>query len=322
MGFGPDGNGSVVTDGNLPDAVRRVGVRTMAEWLATGLSRWRFEKLVETGSLVRIRYGVYATAVTVKEAKRDPRLQHAVRATAARAATGRDSVASHQSAALLHGVALLGKPRPEQVTLTRSAGTRKGRPSGSGTVLHVADLPAGHVTACLGVPVTTVERTVADIARTTSFMSGVVSADHALHWDKTTKAEITKVLARYPHWPGAAKAKRVIEFADDRAESPLESCARVVFDQHGLPPPQLQAHLGGDRYIGRVDFYWPEYRTVAETDGDLKYRGQAEALAHLERDQLLRAAGFRVVHITWYQLFGEQDKIINWIHRAFRGEIS
>ena len=153
-------------------------------------------------------------------------------------------------------------------------------------------------------------------------MSGVVSADNALYREKTTKADIGRVLAQCERWAGVEQARRVLEFADERAESPLESCARVVFAQRELPPPMLQADLGGDRYIGRVDFYWRQYYTVAEADGDLKYDGKAEALAQLERDQLLRAAGLRVIHFTWYQLFREQDKVIHWIRQAFAGKIS
>lgn len=310
-----------MTVGNLPEAVRRVDVRTLAEWLAVGVSRRKLQALVRAGELVRVRYGVYATARAMRETRHDPRFRHAVQVAAARAATGRDSVASHRSAALMHGIALLGKTPPDQVTLTRPRGADKERFQRTGIVLHAADLPGSHVTSYRGVPVTTAARTVADLARSGSFMSGVVSADNALYREKTTNAQIGDVLAGCGRWPGVEQARRVLEFADELAESPLESCARVVFAQRDLPPPALQVDLGGDTYIGRVDFYWQRYYTVAEADGDLKYDGRAEALAQLERDQRLRAAGLRVVHFTWYQLFGEQDMVINWIQRAFAGRI-
>ena len=65
----------------------------------------------------------------------------------------------------------------------------------------------------------------------------------------------------------------VVEFTDQRAESPLESIARVALRDCGLPPPDLQVWLGGVvEPGGRVDFYWKRYRTVAEVDGDLKYQ--------------------------------------------------
>ena len=64
----------------------------------------------------------------------------------------------------------------------------------------------------------------------------------------------------------------MVDFADALAESPLESIARVVFRDCGLPVPSLQAWLGGTTEpVGRVDFYWKKYRTVAEVDGAIKY---------------------------------------------------
>jgi hypothetical protein len=265
-----------------------------------------------------MRRGVYATSAALAWAKRDAKFVHAVQVAAAWAGTGRNSVASHQSAALMHGISLLRRPPPAQVTLTRPPGLRAGRPSGDGIVFHAAELRKSHVTRLHTVPVTTVARTVADLARTTSFMAGVASADNALYRNKTTKAAVTKVLTVCKQWPGVERARQVVEFADGRAESVLESCARVVFAEHGLPAPDLQVDLGGERYVGRVDFLWPAYCTVAEVDGALKYEdnGRARAVEQLERDQLLRAAGFRVVHITWQQLFYEQQKVIRWIRPA------
>jgi Protein of unknown function (DUF559) len=236
-------------------------------------------------------------------------------------AADRRAVGSHQSAAQVHGIDLLGNKPSADLTLTRQPGARPGRPAPSDIVFHAARLPDEHVVTYLGVPVTTVARTVVDLARTVSFMAGVASADSALYREKTTKAELEEVLAACAKWPGSARARRVVKFADARAESVLESCARVVFAEHGLPPPELQADLGGERYVGRVDFYWPQYRTVAEADGAVKYNTRQRAVDQLERDQLLRAAGFRVVHFTWQQLFREGRRVVMWIQRAFRGDI-
>ena len=310
-----------MTDGNLLVAVRGEHLAGTGEWLAQGLSRRQFQALVDAGRLVRVRFGVYATESLLTKARRDPRLRHGVTVAAAQVATGRDSVASHESAALIHDVALFRAPPAGQVTLTRLPGARKGRPSAGGVVFHAAALPAGQVTSYHGVPLTTAARTVADLARTASFMAGVVSADGALHEAKVTKAELAEVLATCAKWPGVEQARKVAAFSDQRAESPLESCARVVFAQHGLPTPDLQVELGGDRFVGRVDFYWPEYATVAEADGALKYVNRNRAVDQLERDQELRAAGFRAVHFTWNQLFKEQLRVIGWIKSAFRGEI-
>lgn len=280
------------------------------------------QSLIRRGLLVRMRYGVYATASALDASEKNPAHRHALVVAAARAATGTDAVASHESAALMHGIQLLKMPSADIVSLTRGPGTHCGRQTPTGLRLHAAGLPPDHVTTKFKVPVTTAARTVADIARTSSFMAGVVAADSALHRGKTTRQEIRAVLDGCQQWPGASQAHNVAEFSDERAESVLESAARVVFAEHGLPAPDLQVELGAERFAGRVDFYWREYQTVAEADGEVKYKTSATSIAQLERDQLLRAAGFRVVHFTWQQLFREQLLVISWIKQAFRGELS
>jgi len=129
----------------------------------------------------------------------------------------------------------------------------------------------------VGLPVTTAARTVVDLARTLEFRVGVVAADSALHQRLVTKADLLAEIADCPRWRGIRRAAEVVEFADGLAESPLESIARVVFRDRGLPAPQLQAWFGaGFEGSVRVDFYWPRYRTVAEVDGALKYRDRCE----------------------------------------------
>jgi hypothetical protein len=64
----------------------------------------------------------------------------------------------------------------------------------------------------------------------------------------------------------------VAGFADPRAESPLESISRLGMHDHDLPAPESQVEIWVDgRLIGRVDFYWDEYRVIGEADGWGKY---------------------------------------------------
>lgn len=59
------------------------------------------------------------------------------------------------------------------------------------------------------------------------------------------------------------------------------------------------------------------YLTIAEADGLLKYADTRRATDQLERDQLLREVGYKVVHFTWRQLFREPDRVVAWIKDAF-----
>ena len=73
-----------------------------------------------------------------------------------------------------------------------------------------------------------------------------------------------------------------------------------------------------DEIIGRVDFLWRKYRTVAEADGALKYERPARALAQLNRDARLRVAGFEVVHFTWPEITRVPAQVVDAIRTAFR----
>ena len=150
----------------------------------------------------------------------------------------------------------------------------------------------------------------------------MVSADSALRRKLTTKAGLETVLSTCARWRGARRATEVMEFADGRAWSPLESIARVAFSQSGLPPPELQVWLGGTAEpIGRVDFYWRRYWTIAEVDGALKYADPGRARAQLRRDSMLREDGFEVVHFTWEQITRTPQAVAASIRSAFgRGQ--
>ncbi len=291
----------------------------IADWRRTGIPPGRLRALIASGHLVAIRRGAYATRGALAEAAENPPLRHALDVAAVRALRGHSGVASHQSAAVLHGARLLTAPTEGAVTLTVPPGKRTGGYARSGVTCHMADLPEEHITRLYGLPVTTAGRTVVDIARTSPFMEGVVVADSALHERYTSKSDLRRVLASCAHWRGTATAKTVIDFANEFAESPLESCARVIFHEQGLPPPELQAHIFGHSgtLIARVDFMWQQHRVIAEADGLLKYDSAQTAIKELARDRLLREAGYEVVHFTWKELFTEPERVINRIREAF-----
>jgi len=242
--------------------------------------------------------------------------EHVLRAAFAAVRAGPGSVVSHRSAAVLHGIDLIGSPG--DVTLTGPAGS--GRKGSAGVHCYTTALAAEHVTNAHGVPVTIVARTVIDLARTMTFADGVVAADSAIRRRLTTKPELSAVLATSPGRRGAALAARVIDFATGLAESALESIARVAFAEQGLPASRLQvwiAATNGD-VIGRVDFYWEQHKTIAEVDGAVKYNDDpSRARAQLRRDKGLREAGYEVVHFTWAEITTRPEEAAASIKAAF-----
>ena len=306
-----------MTQSDIPDTVRRPLVGSTAKWLEAGITPRQLRALARSGELVRVRRGVYATRNAAVWAMDDPRRGHALRVIAATSSVGPDSVASHQSAALILGLDLV-KPAPKDVvTLTRPPSRRCNRPSSSDITFHNGVLPPDHVTVCLGAPVTTAARTVVDLARTMPFIEGVAAADSALRLGLTGKPELRRVADSCVRWPGVDQARRTVSFADGRAESALESCARVVFHESGLEPPELQVTIRASGFVFRADFCWARQRTIAEADGMAKYEDPRRARDQIRRDRLIRDQGYKVVHFTWRELFDTPDVVVGRIRKAF-----
>jgi Protein of unknown function (DUF559) len=302
----------------VPDSSRLAGIVKAGELLAAGLSWPGLRSLVRRGVLVQVGWGVYAPAEPAAVAARGPAGKYALRAAAALTAVGPAAVASHHSAALIHGLDLFGR-QAAAVAVTRPPGVSGSRTARPGICLHIAALPAGHVTVRSGVPVTSVARTAADLARTSSFQAGVTVTDSALRGGTVSEAELHAVLTTCGRWPGIQRARQVVAFSDARSESVLESISRVAFHDQGLPPPVLQAWVGdAGEVIGRADFLWRAHRTIGEADGAIKYADPSRAMAQLHRDARLRQAGFEVVHFTWDEIIREPDQVAAWIRAAFR----
>ncbi|HXS64571.1 MAG TPA: DUF559 domain-containing protein [Streptosporangiaceae bacterium] len=302
----------------LPHSRRLAGILTAAELLRAGVTPSDLKILLGRGTLMPVGHGIYARTALANQVKAAKGGSTALLLAAAVTAAGPEAILSHRAAATLHGLQLLRRARSDAIDVARPPGTRGSKTARPGTRMHVAAIPAGHRTMVSGIPVTTVARTVIDLARTTPVRDGVVTADSALHGRQTTKNELYAVIGACRGWPGIARARQVADFSDGLAESAFESIARVAFHDAGLPPPELQAEVGGDgRVIARVDFYWPAHATIAEADGAAKYQDPGVARRQLQRDAELRDAGFQVVHFNWQEFHINPDQVVQSIRTAF-----
>jgi hypothetical protein len=312
-------NLSFMSAARLPETWRIAGIVTTSELVAAGISGCRIRTLVQRGDLQRVGRGVYANGAKAREMLDFADGRQLLELAATVAAVAPTAIVSHESAAYLHSIDLLARP-DRAITLTYPP-LRRGTVR-AGVKLHAATVPAEQITSAVGLRVTTPARTVIDLARTLEFRAGVVAADSALHRKLVTKPDLNAVLSTCAQWRGARRAAEVIKFADGRAESPLESIARVAFSDCGLPVPELQVWLGGTTEpIGRVDFYWRRYWTIAEVDGALKYDGSGgarRATLQLRRDMLLRDDGYEVVHFTWDEISYSAERVAASIRAAFR----
>lgn len=300
------------------------GLATTGELGRAGVTVAMLRRWVSSGQVTAVSRGVYTPTEWRAFIVDDPIRMHGL---AAGAVIRRNPglIASHESAAYLHGIDLLLPPgqRIPPVTLTRNPRNPQGRkrsqsPRGVGGRVRVADLAESDITTLHGVRVTTAPRTVMDIARTTGFTEGVVATDHALRTRLVIRAECAMVLGQWKRWPGLGRARNVLWFADPRAESALESLARVRIAQYGrrygLDKPALQVNIRGNGgFIGRVDFCWPEHRVIAEADGGGKYQNPEVAPAQNRRDERLHHAGWGTVHFDWAEICHKPDETLGRI---------
>lgn len=189
---------------------------------------------------------------------------------------GARPVLSHWSAAAIHGLPIIG-PWPDRVHVTQDAalGTR----SRGVVVRHSLPLSESDVVEIDGLLVTSLARTVIDLAVASAAVSALASMDAALHVDRfnrqptrLTPGELLQSWeARLP-FRGHARARDLIDFSVPNADSPIESVSRWNMRLMGCPPPILQqSHFDAQGFIADTDFSWPEFDTVGESDGDQKY---------------------------------------------------
>jgi len=252
------------------------GVFRRRQAVAAGYSRPDVERFIRNDSWVPVRHGIYTTADRLASAATSVREAHLLAAAARRLAVGGDTVVSHESAACFHRIDLLDPlPTEPRLTLHRPAGA--GRMTAHG--LYVAQVPPEH--RLPGGRVTTAARGVADCARTLELDAAFVTVESALRLGLDRRS-IIRVLSACSGWPGANQARDLVMLADPWSESALESLARLWFVAQGLPRPFQQRNvlrLDG-RFVARVDFVWPQFRTVCEVDGRVKYEdpiGPADA---------------------------------------------
>ncbi|WP_235954000.1 hypothetical protein [Actinomyces faecalis] len=216
-----------------------------------------------------------------------------------------EAAIARESAAVLHGLPLIGS-LPDRVQLVR-----RGR-SGGKTSAATRTLPAPEDCEIIeidGVRVTSVAQTLVDLGRRRPFASNLTSLDDALRRGSVTKDQLLTLVNAHPHTAGNIRIRRWIEVADPRSESPGESLSRAVMLEHHLPPPSLQAKICDPRgrFIGRVDFIWPDRGVIGEFDGNVKYGRQMsgrslDEVIQAERRReiaLEQASGMRVVRWVW-----------------------
>jgi hypothetical protein len=165
---------------------------------------------------------------------------------------------------------------------------RRHLPSRKGLRRHADALPPEDVTTHQGIPCTSLERTVFDLARTLPFEAAVAAADAGLRqaaqvdgrYDEQSASEwllrMQERAARAAGARGVRQAVEAIRVADGRAESPAESVGRIQLRRLGFRALRLQVVVAGPNGREyRVDIEMEEIGTFLEIDGLGKYQDEA-----------------------------------------------
>ncbi|MEQ3554706.1 hypothetical protein WIS52_29935 [Pseudonocardia nematodicida] len=275
---------------------------------------------IRAGQLTRVRPGAYVEPDDRGRPDADARHRTLVEAT--HPLLARDAVLSHASAVVVHALPSWG------IGLRRVHATRD-LPSGGRTsrhvTVHAAPLSEGDVVGVDALRVTSIARTVVDVARSCSFEASVAVADAALFSGRMTVVEFDGAVEAAAGRRGIARARAVLAFADGRAGGPGESRSRVRMGRLGVPAPTLQ-HVVRDvrgRHVGQVDFWWKEAGVVGEFDGMEKYGrslrpdekpGDAVEREKRREDALRAQPSVRhVVRWTWHDL-DDFDAVATRLH--------
>lgn len=224
---------------------------------------------------------------------------------------GRGVVAGY-SAAELWGASSGPPDAPAEVLLTapRCQSYRC-----AGLVVHRDRSGPGETCRIGGTAVTTPDRTAYDLARwAPTLTERVVAVDALVQHRRVDLADVTVLRHRHLGARGGGEVADVLALVDGRAESPMESRARVALVLGGLPPAvQHPVIVRGRRYY--LDLAYPHQRLAIEYDGE-DHRRQARARRDLEREAALTAAGWRVLRFDAYVVLFAPERIVAEVREA------
>lgn len=245
---------------------------------------------LRTGRLHPIHRGVYAVG--------HKRLSLDGHRMAAVLACGDEAALSHRDGCALHGVRQCNR-RVFEVTVPRK---QRPRP---GIQLHYGRLPSDELTTVRGIPVTTVARSLLDLAAVCPRRDVEKAMNEAEVQRLTSPLSLAQLTERYPGHRGSRTVRVILgslTAGDAITREAIAARLLEVVEGELLPRPSLNVWVTvGDR-SHECDAVWHEQRVMVELDGYAVHGTRQRFESDRERDRLLQARGWSVVRITWRQL--------------------
>ena len=208
-------------------------------------------------------------------------------------AGGEGAVLSHRPAGAAWGICR-SNGRPE-VTAPRQRRSRRN------VMFHHSCLPPDERTVHNGIPITTVPRTLLDLAATLDqrqLERAINEAEIQHLWDELS---LDDLLYRYQRRQGTRNLRAALRKRREGAtatKSDLEELFIRFADRAGLPRPETNVYIEGIE----VDCVWRAKRVIIEVDSWEFHRTRAAFERDREKSRILQAAGWRCVPVTHLQL--------------------
>jgi hypothetical protein len=282
-------------DAQIAELARRQFNRVSRQQLLDlGVSPTAIEHRISAGRLVAVEQGVFAVA---------PLLEHDdwgrwMGATL----TAPGTVLSHTSAATAWGIWSLAR-QLEVVTRPGSGGPRRR----GGVLAFRSSTLAGDVTARRGIPITSVSRTLVDLARMVGDRALARAVREAVRLELVTLAGLGDDLGRYRGRRGSRRlAMTIARYAGlplERARSGAEIRAMEVLRAADRPLPRLNVRIAGEE----ADLSWASPRLIIEIDGGPFHLDVGE---DARKQRTWERAGWRVRRITSDDVYERPDRLL------------
>jgi very-short-patch-repair endonuclease len=279
------------------------------------MGRGAIRRRLDAGRLYLLHRGVYAVGY--------PELTQEGIWIAGVFGSGKGAVLSHRSAAALWRL-LLPSPNFVEVTVPIA------RSPGAGIRAHASRVPAEEITEHKGIRVTTVARTLLDLAAVASkpvvaraFREAQIEPRprEARAGPRVTLDAVAGLLDRHPGRRGNAIVRELLAgagFGSGVTRSGLEAAFTRFLRRYSLPAPDRNFHMRVGALELEADCVWPDARVIVELDGR-QFHDTATAFEEdRARDRALAAHGWTVVRVTWKQLQRDALQLARDLRRLLR----
>lgn len=294
------------------------GVVARREILAAGIDRCVIDRHIGRSELVHVYRAVYSIGHVA--------LSQLGRWRAALLLVGEGACLSHSSAAQIHRLVDDGRFANQGVIhLARRGGGRTGiRPAltsaqPAARIHRIKGLRAQDICHRRGLAVTSVERTLIDLAATLSprqLESTILRAQRLGLLDVPRLAD--RLSDGMCGKEGIGMLRELIDGATPAKAKTLsepEAWMLDLFREYGLPEPRVNEPVKGVAGI-KVDFCWLEAKLIVEFDGHAFHSSRQALQRDKGRDRMLQLAGYRVLRYTYEDLTSAPAQVVAEIAAA------